>query len=177
MKIRDISKDFYITGTSFLLGAAVIDNHRYEGELVYAATFPVMVNLAFSIESFLKALHCYSANITPFKTHNLFDIFVKLPTNYKKDIVDNYLRYKTNTVDKKNIPNCMDDFLALLNKHKNAFESWRYAELHDSSNDGIFLYVLSYVLYKYSQKALKITDKYTKEIQVEVEKHPIFRSK
>ena len=77
---------------------------------------PAVVNLAFSIELYLKFL--LAKNETPSRGHKLLDLFDSLDSTMKQEIIDltNY--------DK-------DEFELLLSKHTEAFENWRY--IHESN--------------------------------------------
>lgn len=75
---------------------------------------PAVVNLAFSIELYLKFL--LAKNETPSRGHKLLALFDSLDSTTKQEIIDltNY--------DK-------DEFESLLSKHTEAFVEWRY--LHE----------------------------------------------
>ena len=73
---------------------------------------PAIVNLAFSIELYLKFL-LLAEKKTLKKTHRLLDLFNLLDSTTKQKII-NLTKY-----DK-------DEFESLLSKHTEAFEDWRY---------------------------------------------------
>ena len=88
-----------------------LPNGQFESFMV-----PAVVNLAFSIELYLKFL--LAKNETPSRGHKLLDLFDSLDSTMKQEIIDltNY--------DK-------DEFELLLSKHTEAFENWRY--IHESN--------------------------------------------
>ena len=83
-----------------------LPNGQFESFMV-----PAVVNLAFSIELYLKFL--LAKNKTPHRGHKLLDLFDSLDSTIKQEIIDltNY--------DK-------DEFELLLSKHTEAFVEWRY---------------------------------------------------
>jgi HEPN domain-containing protein len=72
---------------------------------------PAVVNLAFSIELYLKFL--LAKNETPSRGHKLLALFDSLDSTIKQEIID------LSDYDK-------DEFESLLSKHTEAFVEWRY---------------------------------------------------
>ena len=72
---------------------------------------PGVVNLAFSIELYLKFL--LAKNETPSRGHKLLALFDSLDSTIKQEIID------LTDYDK-------DEFESLLSKHTEAFVEWRY---------------------------------------------------
>lgn len=77
---------------------------------------PAVVNLAFSIELYLKFL--LAKNKTTKRRHELLDLFNLLDPSIKQDII------KLTNYNK-------DEFEVLLKKHSEAFREWRY--IHESN--------------------------------------------
>ena len=77
---------------------------------------PAIVNLAFSVELYLKFL--LGNNKTPIKKHELLDLFNMLDPSMKQDIIK-LTRYD------------ISEFELLLKEHSTAFVEWRY--LHESN--------------------------------------------
>jgi HEPN domain-containing protein len=78
---------------------------------------PAVVNLAFSIELYLKFL--LAKNKTLRWGHNLLDLFNSLDSKIQQEIID------LTDYDK-------DEFESLLSKHTEAFHDWRY--IHEKIN-------------------------------------------
>jgi HEPN domain-containing protein len=86
----------------------------------YSLGVPAVVNLAFSIELYLKFLFAEPREQTPPKEHNLLKLFRLLDSVMQDDII------KMSNYDK-------DEFESLLKKHSSAFIEWRY--VHDTDGD------------------------------------------
>lgn len=99
---------------------------------------PIITNMAFSCELFLKAILKHDNNDTKkTKTHNLKDLFNELQENIKSEIMKPYNE---------------EDFMAKLENISNLFMEWRYLyERHLGSVEYNFLC-------DFSEKLLEIAD-------------------
>ncbi|WP_298896527.1 hypothetical protein [uncultured Psychroserpens sp.] len=101
-----------------------IDKHSYEMLMT-----PVVVNLSFSLELYLKnVLQLKGVNFG--RTHHLYQLFDLLDPDTKDQIQKSYfIKSKYRYVDTKDKPYEMflNWFEDMLNNHSNLFVKWRYS--------------------------------------------------
>ena len=141
--------DIFISGQRLSMKLNGIDpdsNNNIKKYNIIAETIVArLVNIAFSIELYLKAILKYKGNDYRY-IHKLDDLYEKLGDSCKKEISDAVIRlYKEQCGE-----DISNTFIEILKKNANVFVDWRYAyEKHTEANVD-FLIILSEVIKLYA---------------------------
>lgn len=99
----------------FFRSAELLEQQAMSDTLTYGT--PAIVNLAFSIELFLKTVYMLENKAKAPKKHKFTDLYEKLTFQSKEEIRDGFDRKRTGE----------KEFCFLLSYYSNLFEEWRYA--------------------------------------------------